>query len=274
MSLQHQRCLLLQLNNRLTPDQKCQLLLKKINYSNQRLYWDDLGLGCHFLFGINNNSSNHNKIANADSFLLSSILTQAISAGIKLPLASHGKAHLGAQLKVWPNAQVIKLVNYEKFIDTYRKIYRPIVYTQEVWNSQLDQHWEDVRGPDWPVDPPRSMSEYDQLPNFVKLELTEVFGGIIFDRIKQEEDHITELMHCEQRLESAIPWNVDNIFNYKQFIKELAELYAMLNLEEFDEQLIHKYYNAYRHSLDIINAVTTVPNPVVPRMLPSIKLND
>ena len=48
----------------------------------------------------------------------------------------------------------------------------------------LKSYWTNVRGPDWPEEPPETMEEFQQLPESVKNELVNDFGGEIIQHLK------------------------------------------------------------------------------------------
>lgn len=254
VTLQDYRCLLLQLNNRLNPEQKCNLLIKKLNYASNNLKWNDLGLGCYKLFGLEN-SVDYDHVFENNSNILSPLLSQASLAGIKLPLVSSGLDLLYSQLRVWPNAKIIKLINYTRFVNTFRKNYQPVSFDQERHQiSPIVHYWNAIKGIDWPVEPPKTYFDYDQLPDFIKLELTQMFDSEIFSYIDHECAHNQLLNRRNVALDSALIWNVDSIFNYTQFIKELKNLYSKLELTDFNENLIYNYYHSY------INTLTKISN--------------
>jgi radical SAM protein with 4Fe4S-binding SPASM domain len=51
-------------------------------------------------------------------------------------------------------------------------------------NVVLKSYWNNVRGPDWPINPPKNIDEYNALPENIKTELTEDFGGEILSHLE------------------------------------------------------------------------------------------
>ena len=51
----------------------------------------------------------------------------------------------------------------------------------------LKRYWDNVRGPNWPVEPPYTMAEYELLPDSIKQELVHDFGMEIQTHLKTVE---------------------------------------------------------------------------------------
>ena len=51
----------------------------------------------------------------------------------------------------------------------------------------LKSHWEKVKGKDWPAEPPETIKEFEQLPNFVKNELKNDFQGEILRHLESNQ---------------------------------------------------------------------------------------
>lgn len=51
----------------------------------------------------------------------------------------------------------------------------------------LKRHWDDVRGPDWPTEPPWTVEQYDALPDWIKNELSNNFNGELLTHLKSVE---------------------------------------------------------------------------------------
>lgn len=52
----------------------------------------------------------------------------------------------------------------------------------------LQSYWDNVRGPDWPAEPPYTVEEFDQLSDYVKQELLQNFNGEILQHLKTAKE--------------------------------------------------------------------------------------
>lgn len=206
--------------------------------------WQDFGLGCGQLF---RDTDYANKILTYPySFDFDPIIERLSNDTTKFFLLSHSAVDLHRQLQVWPNASVIVFDDDDEF----RHKYRP-KKTISVPNSNLQQYWNTVRGPSWPIHPPNSMAEFNLLPDCIKIELRTVFKNSIFfymtfsessDKIKCFTD---QCLQNEKSYSWASSWFLDETL----FIQNLCKLYSSLNLGEVNKSYVLQLYRKWIHVL-------------------------
>jgi len=123
----------MQLNGLFDYSQKLNYLLTKLDKVDDK--WNDLGLGCHQLFGISNSSYRYivaNKIQPQDLTYSPLIGEITNSNSHYFYLVAHSSEVLECHLKVWKNPKIIMLTNFHEFIGTYRS---------NVWNADAEIKW-------------------------------------------------------------------------------------------------------------------------------------
>ena len=233
--------------------------LQKTNYFSDQLdqtrinnRWNDLGLGCVNLFGIENLDYllNYPEIIQKK---FNYVVAKLIENNKYLFIVAHSTQYLDAYRKFWPRARAVFLTDYHDFV--HRRGYKQTVKMQTLKN-----YWDNVRGLDWPQDPPISSDEFLQLPQTVQEELTQVFHSEIFRWIETEPTvkQLYDLAVKEYSVQMAgntYKWNVQKNFtgNETDFITELAECSKWLNITlDAPSELILDYYRSWLTVIDMV----------------------
>ncbi len=211
-------------------------LLVRLDETKKLNYWNDLSLGCVQLF------SGEPKVNNTDVILTYpkiETIVNLINNNFYFFLAAHNVSGLNILLKLWPNAVVVSLSDYDIFLSEFeRESYK------ESNNLMLHEYWNNVKGPDWPKLPPNSYQQLLMLPDWVLAELQNDFHGMIDNfYIKDNATNFKE----------DFTWQTDCIFNEELFLTNVEKLYKKLNITGFNKNNISAYRIAYLDTLHILN---------------------
>jgi hypothetical protein len=145
-------------------------------------------------------------------------------------LVSHG--HAGNLLKVWPNAKLIVLTNWENFYNISKQLKSKDSVSRDHLGMYCREKYESLSGPDWP-----SWQEFDQSGYNVKTF------------VPRYPEHIIKEMfdfYPEYQTNTTITFDIDNsMFDQDTFLSAMEQLYKKLNFDDFDPDLIGKFWQAY-----------------------------
>lgn len=157
-----------------------------------------------------------------------------LDANFKLFLVAHGgDLSVRNLLKVWPKATVIKFVNHVKFSTISKKL-------KSNNNIELDQYagnycktkYESLAGMDWPSWHEFESSGYNA-NQFILTHPAQI--------IKEMRE-----FYPEYNTDTQIIFDVDScIFNQYKFLTSMEALYQKLNFDDFNADLITKFWQAY-----------------------------
>jgi FMN phosphatase YigB (HAD superfamily) len=224
-------------------DEKISYLHKKLDEAAQNKVWNDLDLGCYHLFNV----GPLDYFTRSRYFLKSMISKEVKSLSNNdrfFFLVAHNIPTLKQYLKVWKNAKVIFFHDYHDFIASRA---RPSVI----------RHWNDVKRPDWPEDPPKTLEEIRELPEFVRDELTFKFNRRIEHLLKLPPD----VAEFDKQLQKFIKnsnsknyyfWD-GNWYNSRELLLDnLADCYNWLGLSMHNKDDIVNYYNHWKNTLNVM----------------------
>ena len=217
--------------------------IDKINYLKKELRevgteWNDLNLGCHELFCVENNIYTDYPSGLIKKFTFNQTVETLSNSSFKFFIVAHQPLVCERYLEVWPNAKVIYFKNCAEFIST-----RP---------SQIQRQWDVIKGPSWPNVAPTNIDEFNSLPEFVKQELDTFLYSVKFQlysifqfqqlAINDHEKSISDFSNC-------IQWDTNNYFSIDSTVKEIEKLYNLLELNNFNEEAIREYYILWANKL-------------------------
>lgn len=238
-----------QLTTGFTVNEKIKYLHDQLSISKQTGRWNDFGLGCENLFGIEN-ILYLNEYPELIQKKINYIIRQLIEQQKYLFIVAHTTQYLDAYFKFWTNARVIFLTDYHDFVNRR--------YSDKKSNTaMLTNYWNKVRGADWPDNPPTTSEEFTSLPESIQQELVVDFHNEIFRwfdyRNMREELHNRAVDEYIKKLDNrAFDWNVSKNFSGKQqeFINTLHQCanWARIDIVATQQELV-KYYNSW---LDVI----------------------
>jgi hypothetical protein len=222
-----------QLNGKFNKNEKLNLLLDRLELMSES--WNDLNMGCGQLFGsgLGYYGLKHTAIINdnvRNLFCFNKEIESISNLDTYFFLVSDSFSQLEKNLKFWPNAKVIELVNTENFVKTYRPLY-------------FNDYYYQVRGNDWPEHYP-SIDEYLRLDESIKKNISKYFD---FGTI-----HLTNI---KNRI--IYKWDVGNYFSFDKTFSELTKLLELLDINDVDENSINLYYNKW---IDKISQLNTKDN--------------
>jgi hypothetical protein len=242
--LQHHRLARLQLDGQLTPAQKHQLLMEKLNNTGDS--WNDLDLGDFHLCGEAVYDSNFVEIP--ETFLWTQELVELSRGDVYFFQMSHNLITLQRQLMVWPNSTVIFFENYDNFFLNARIKY----YYHS--RKEIVEFWRDVRGSSWPLLPPKTFAEYHQLPEFIRHELETVFNNEISQYLvpKRDPEDLAKInamkLKVKQQIQTTNPsfvWDCDWFLDSALVVENVMSLYKLLKLNDFNEAWIREFHQSW-----------------------------
>ena len=204
----------------LTSKQKVSLLLDRLE--SRRHYWDDLDLGDSQLFEMG--CFTHDV---AESYSIET--KQAIDNKKYVMRIVHNPYHVSNLLNTWHNAKVIDFVDCDSYLK-HRPNFNPD--SDQVW---LQRHWDDIRDKSWPIDPPEYVEDIPNLPEHIQNDIKKIFRSEIIELLKNKNPIP----------KSTITWNPNWFLDKNTFLEKLFNLYNILELNDFNEELIITFYNKY-----------------------------
>ena len=216
----------------------------KINYLKNELQnvkdkWTDLNLGCLQLFGISDDSYYIYTPQVVKKLTFSPVIDSLSNSNLKYFIVAHWPTQCEQYLKVWPNAKVIYFKNCEKFIS-----FRNMSVEREIWNT--------IRGDNWPTIAPVTFEEMDVLPESVKQELDTIFldaKALLERAIVNRRFNLNYHDDSANDFPQQITWDTSWYLSSDITVSKIKELYNLLNLDMFNEELIYNYYNQWINKL-------------------------
>jgi len=158
-----------------------------------------------------------------------SVLDQLSNSNLNFFITSHCPEETAGHLKLWPNAKVIVLINVRKFADIAREIKGNVegadgVYCVEKYNS--------YKGKDWPTWGQLNDAKFD-IRNLVNVP-------------KNALKKMARVYTSYQINAPTIGFDIDNcIFDKVKFLSSMENLYATLGYNDFNSELIMKFWEQY-----------------------------
>ena len=238
--------LLKQLDNKLTKRDKLSILLDKL--TNVSSSWNDLefSFGTLLRFTCSIEHVNYysgftykDSFLNKEMFDISPYKDTIINSGKYYCRESHGINDTLSFYDTFDNVKIILFKdNYNNFLD-----FRCISYLKTV-----AEKWDILRGHDWPVNPPASIQELDQLPAYIKKELSDIISSKGAWNFDWEVEKLLKTNY--------LTWDADDYLDKDAFLSSLEKLYHALELTDFDPDIILPYYNSWISKLEeLINNI-------------------
>ena len=222
--------------------EKITYLHNKLDQARQNKKWTDLDLGCRELFDDR-------------SFTCISLTATQLSNDNNrfFFLVAHDIPTLKKYLKFWKNPKIVFFQNYYDFIQQRKSIK----------DQTITEYWNRVKGPDWPSNPPASISDIKKLPKFVQAELKDMFNNEIKtiltpDPILTKFDKQTQQITKKINPKNCYFWDVDNYNSSELLTSNLQQCYNWLGLTIYSKQDIVNYYNDWVDTLNIIKNYKTI----------------
>jgi len=143
-----------------------------------------------------------------------------------------GPPYVNNLLKVWPNSQIVRFINSDKFIELALQLKRPQRTRQEVSGLYSKESYNNLKGIDWP-----GWAEFDK----VGYNINQLPS--ISDDIKKE---IATFYPWTTVNAKVTLWDMDNaIFLQDSFLTHMEQLYQQLGFDDFNAELVTKFYQQY-----------------------------
>lgn len=208
-----------QLHGKFDSTEKLNYLLRELSKINSDNSWKDLGLGdptvdeYHFY-----------KLLNDKTFFLSAHTVEEIA---------HWKT-------IFPELMLISIINSRKFIMEYRPS-RLFDYTNII---ELKKHWNQIKKPSWPHDPP-AWQESLQFSPFNQYQLLEDNTFLSLLPSQQQVLEYYKNTDCRLSAFANIVWDAEWFFDKATLCNNINQLYHYANLGCPDNDKILRYYDAW-----------------------------
>jgi hypothetical protein len=253
---QDSKLALLQINNNFSYDDKLAYIFSQFEKTLQNQYWDDLGLGCRELFGID--TINYQTIyPEILSTMFKTVVKKIISENLFLFAVAHDTLVLRRQLNFWVNAKVIGFTNSTNFINT-----RNLNSYSDKFKKIRSTYWSAIRDNSWPSLPPVSEAEFLLLPISIQTELINNFENEIsrwfIDNNQKIKLFENDLFEIKNQLDSRFyQIDVDDFYKNEQtFLSTLKNCLHWLNLpmpvNEYDN--VH-YFQTWKNMLQLLSTL-------------------
>jgi hypothetical protein len=232
-----------------TSDQTLNWLCSRYESMNTT-FWQDIDLGCKQLFGNDRNLINFRvRLSESTGWHYCNIIPKLIEQNKYFFIVAHNPNQLAWLSQTWPNAKIIRFVNYLGFMKKYRPLWAPWAARLDV-ARKLKQHittwWQDHCSESWPVRPPLTLDDY-QLPEYQEIasELEPIKQFIINLTIQQQYD-----------LTGAVTghwitdWDASCYLEQGLYLQQLKILYNKLGLTDFDADKAKQLYGSWVSALD------------------------
>jgi len=136
-------------------------------------------------------------------------------------------------LKVWPNAQILMLINYAKFSNISCQLKSSnFKNSVEYSGNYCKEKYDQLAGPDWP-----SWKEFEKtgfntkyLINYPEYIINEIGSFYPWHTIEKK----TILLDID-----------NNIFDQDRFLCAISNLYQELGFDDFNSELVEKFWKRY-----------------------------
>ena len=229
-----------------TPDKKLDWLCAGYRSMNT-LIWCDLDLGCIQLFGNTRNKLDFERRISEST--RSDIIPELIEQNKYFFVVAHNSSRLAWLSQTWPNAKIIRFVNYLDFMKKYRPFNVPDV-TRGGSGWEIKQHitswWQDHCRESWPVQPPLTLDDYQLLEyQEIASELEPIKQFIINLTIQQQYD-LTGAVTGHWTTD----WDAACYLEQGLYLQQLKILYNKLGLTDFDPDKLKLLYVSWMSALD------------------------
>lgn len=230
-----------QLDNKLTQQDIFDLLIGRTrNSKNVDKFWGDLDLGCGKLFGTD--SLDYNSFH--------PIIDQLSKSNFLFPVIIHNFNLLTELCKIWPNAKILHLINEGNFIQKYRPNWQSVCTHDQ---TKIDITWNAIRGESWPECSPKSVEEYNKLPEFIKKEDQQLHSHAILNLTTDYSRTIDKLLNND-----TVRWDCDWFLDLNTFQQEIKNLYAQFRVTNFSKDMISQFYIEWLDCLESLRCVNPV----------------
>lgn len=215
----------LDLDGKLTTDDKFNILKNKISYSQQTKEWNDLNLGCEQLFG---------KFNPGHPVIFRPIMAPLSQANRLFFLVAHNLEMLEYYKNKWKNAKIIKFDTPREFV--------------ELRQNYIQRCWDNIRDPGWPVKSPRSTADFGALAHAIQEEIMNEFPSYL-TMLNQPVNTYDEIAVSEAL--SVYHWDTNWYLSEQRTVEEIEKLYSVMSLGNFNKEYITNYYKIWMSALEL-----------------------
>lgn len=157
---------------------------------------------------------------------------------------SHPGPELFVRLEVWPNSKLLVLTDTREFIRAIGRQY--YIERTPFVRDQCLKYWEIIRGPEWPVEPPREIEDIAKLPDFIQDELYNVFGGEIERYLTSWNMEEYEMSLIEEQVtQDKFFMSAMDFMDKHKTLQTTQKLYNWLGLTDYNEAMCSQLYDVW-----------------------------
>lgn len=229
---------------------KLHYLYNRLDNAQQTGQWNDFDLGCIEMNGIEIeywNTWYPERIVES----MSPVIEKCIDSKLYFFEMCNKLPQIYSALALWEHAKVIVFTNYRQHVDQRRGSPRS--------NHQVQEYYNRVKGPDWPIQAPTTQTEFDQLPTYIKKELTEDFSNEIVNYFDHTH-HLDQLwaiyaQKLKQELGSRVfEFSVADAFS-DDYYSHYTDICSWLGVEPANEDDVKVLYSQYRQVADAVGFI-------------------
>jgi len=161
-------------------------------------------------------------------------LQKLLDSGLKFFMTSHNIYETKNLLNIWKNSELVYLINFEKFQNIAIGL-KGGSLTDINGDDYCRTKYNILKGSDWP--------DWDVFENHIYAvdDLKNEYPSFIIDEMK-------EFYKMDKIKNKKNKFNIDNsIFDEESFIISMKKLYQDLGFDDFNEELISKFWKKYTH---------------------------
>jgi len=237
------------LNGNLSSIDKFSILKQRLAKVKNK--WTDLDLGCIQLFGISNNVIRNYGSEIVRNMEFNPIISKLSYGTRKFFIATHSPIEHKKYCKLWINTKTIAFSNQETLIN-----FRGFKESLSEFQGPVWEHWDKIRGSDWPLDPPKNLKHFFEIDKKVIEEIQTDYYS--FYRNLENEGRKKRNKNTEQEefnnyinQVNDFVWNCDWYLDTKTTVNHCKEVYKVLNLPDFDlvKPMIGEYHKLWIKTL-------------------------
>ena len=240
----------LEMQGQLTKQQLQQTLLSRALDKNGS--WNDFGLFDQYFWGFDKFRYFNFDVSTMGLLEWGPLIPELTQRNDRwLPTNLHPFLTTVRLSEVWPNATILFLENPDKFKTRFRPHRLYGTRDAGLADLRINIFWKNCRGGDWPVWAPRTLEEYNDLPEWIKNEIKERYDDEILwyfrdaDLEQKQTEIEKELQAKLMKKHRSILWDCDWYLDPRTFAEKCGWLYQQLDLVDYDESLVMGFYHGW-----------------------------
>jgi hypothetical protein len=210
-------------------DYRLDTVLRTLPHQDRMKDWQSFEFGDQQLYGY----QTVKMWQQGQAIELNDITMKICDANLQFFLVDNTLEPLGL-LKIWKSAKIVRLINAKQFqrISLEKKTNNTDIDPKKYNGNYCEEFYDKLKGPDWPA-----WSEFEKYGYDIR-KISDVDTGIM------EEIGAFYRVHLIENQVSL--FDVDQCYlDKKQFMKALQQLYSFFGFDDFNYELIERFYDRY-----------------------------